>query len=69
MFIHAYCIGKLIKNVEKIRVLWRIFLKTISSAKGEERAASADCKLGRFKHKIVKRQHRIVELETNVLLF
>jgi hypothetical protein len=33
------------KIVNKIRVLWWIFLETISSAKGEERAASADCKL------------------------
>jgi hypothetical protein len=28
------------------------FLETISSAKGEKRTASADCKLGGFKHKI-----------------
>ena len=30
------------------------FLETVSSAKGEERTASADCKLGGFKHKIFK---------------
>jgi hypothetical protein len=36
-------------------------LETIYSAKGEERAASADCKLGRFKHKIFKWRRRIVK--------
>jgi hypothetical protein len=49
------------KIVQKIRVLWWIFLKIISSAKGEERTASADCNLGGFKHKIFKWRHRIVK--------
>jgi hypothetical protein len=49
------------KIVNKIRVLWWIILETISSAKGEEMAASADCKLGGFKHRIFKRRHRIVK--------
>jgi hypothetical protein len=49
------------KNLNKIRVIWWIFLETVSSAKGEERTASADCKLGGFKHKIFKWQHRIVK--------
>ncbi len=42
------------KNLNKIRVIWRILLETVSSAKGEERTASADCKLGGFKHRIFK---------------
>jgi hypothetical protein len=49
------------KNTYKIRVLWWIFLETISNEKGEERAVSADCKLGGFKHKIFKWKHRIVK--------
>ncbi len=36
-------------------------MKTISNEKGEERAASEDCKLGGFKHKIFKWKHRIVK--------
>jgi hypothetical protein len=61
-FIYAGCNSILIKKiVNKIRVLWWIFLETISSVKGEERAASADCKLGGFKHKILKWRHRIVK--------
>jgi hypothetical protein len=36
-------------------------LETSSSANGEERTASADCKLGGFKHKIFKWRHRIVK--------
>jgi len=31
------------KNCHKIRVLWWIFLETISCAKEEERTGSADC--------------------------
>jgi hypothetical protein len=34
-----------------MRVIWWISLETVSSAKGEERTASADCKLGGFKHR------------------
>ena len=45
----------------KIRVIWRIFLETISSAKEEEGTASADCKLGGFKHKIFRWQRRVVK--------
>ena len=55
------CIGKLIKKCNKIRDLWCIFQETTSRAKGEERAASADCNLEGFKHKIFTRQHRIVK--------
>jgi hypothetical protein len=51
----------LIKIVNKIRVLWRIFLETFSNAKEEERTASADCKLGGFKHKIFKWRRWIVK--------
>jgi hypothetical protein len=40
-------------------------LETISSVKGEEREASADCKLGEFKHKIFKWQHRILKKNTS----
>jgi hypothetical protein len=50
----------LIKKWHKIRVLWWIFLETISCAKEEERTASADCKLGGFKHKIFEWRHMIV---------
>jgi hypothetical protein len=49
------------KNLNKIRVLWGIFWKLFPDGKGEERAASADCKLGGFKHKIFKWQDRIVK--------
>ena len=35
---------------KEIRVIWRIFLKTISSAKKEQGTASTDCKSGGFKH-------------------
>jgi hypothetical protein len=37
------------------------FLQTISNEKEEERAATADCKFGGFKHKIFKWMHRIVK--------
>ncbi len=37
------------------------FWKLFPVKKGEERTASADCKLGGFKHKIFKWQHRIVK--------
>jgi hypothetical protein len=40
------------KIVNKIRVLWWNFFNTIFSANGEERTASADCKLGGFINKI-----------------
>jgi hypothetical protein len=46
---------------KEIRVIWRIFLETISSAKKEQGTASTDCKSGGFKHKIFKWQHRIVK--------
>ncbi len=36
-------------------------METISNEKREERAASADCKLGGLKHKIFKWMHRIVK--------
>jgi hypothetical protein len=36
------------------------FWKQLQSAKEEEGTASADCKLGGFKHKIFKWQRRIV---------
>ncbi len=36
-------------------------METISNEKGKERAASADCKLGGFKHKLFKWMHRIVK--------
>ncbi len=45
----------------KIRVIWWIFLETIARAKEEEGTASTDCKLGGFKHKILRWQRRIVE--------
>jgi hypothetical protein len=45
----------------KIRVIWRIFLETISGVKEEGGTASADCQLGGSKHKIFKWQHRIVK--------
>ncbi len=37
------------------------FWKLFPNGKGEERAASADCKLGGFKHKIFQWQDRIVK--------
>ena len=37
------------------------FWKLFPDGKGEERAASADCKLGGFKHKIFNWQDRIVK--------
>jgi hypothetical protein len=37
------------------------FLETIPRAKEEEGTASADCKLGGFKHKIFRWQRRVVK--------
>ncbi len=61
-YIYAHCIGKLIKKILiKTESSGEIFWKLLPDRKGEERAASADCKLGGFKHKIFKRQDRIVK--------
>jgi hypothetical protein len=59
-FIYACCIGKLIKKISiKSESSGEFFWKQFTD--GEERAASADCKLGGFKHKIFKWQDRIVK--------
>jgi len=46
-----------IKSESSGEFFWKLF----PDGKGEERAASADCKLGGFKHKIFKWQDRIVK--------
>jgi hypothetical protein len=61
-YTYACCKGKLIKNIStKTESSGGFFLKLFPDGKGEERAASADCKLGGFKHKIFKWQDRIVK--------
>jgi hypothetical protein len=50
----------LIKSESSDEVFWKLF----PDGKGEERAASADCKLGGFQHKIFKWQDRIVKQKT-----
>jgi hypothetical protein len=46
-----------IKTESSGEFFWKLF----PDGKGEERAASADCKLGGFKHKIFKWHDRIVK--------
>ncbi len=46
-----------IKSESSDEFFWKLF----PDGKGQERAASADCKLGGFKHKIFKWQERIVK--------
>ncbi len=61
-FIYACCIGKLIKKSSiKSESSGDFFWKLFPDGKGVERAASADCKLGGFKHKIFKWEDRIVK--------
>ena len=61
-FIYACCIGKLIKKISiKSESSGEFFWKLFPDGKGEERAASADCKLGGFKQKNFKWQDRIVK--------
>jgi hypothetical protein len=49
------------KNLNKLRSSGEFFWKLFPDGKGEERAASADCKLSRFKHKVFKWEDRIVK--------
>jgi hypothetical protein len=57
------------KNLIKSESSGEFFWKLFPDGKGEERAASADCKLGGFKHKIFKWQDRIVKKKPVFLLF